>query len=119
MDGGVIYNGCQKEGSVSCEIIDCNFERNGSNNGGCIFTYNHDGNDKLLIQKTSFNNNTANARGGAFYYFSINQSPIELINCQFDNNSATISHDNIYDYYKDKQSNINRLKTQNTKIYKM
>lgn len=88
--GSAIYHG-----GNSLTIRNCNFDRNQANahptssSGGAVASFG----SKLVIESSTFNNNSANNSGGAIYLGTFNVSILESI---FTNNTAIANGGAIY-----------------------
>ena len=95
-DGGAIFNDCKNHGKIRMTVINSQFEKNKSNNGGAIFGHNVTGRAYFEFTNCDFIQNTAHSRGGAIYDLSFDgKKPFTFNNCTFLENEA-YEGDNIY-----------------------
>lgn len=95
-DGGAIYNSCHERGVVFTDFAFCKFEGNESNNGAGIFNYNITGMDEVKLLNCSFVKNVAFARGSAVYDHSFDAIPVDLKDCIFKENKASLCRKDVY-----------------------
>lgn len=87
--GGAIYHNANVQTLHSLTLINCDFEDNGvAEDGGAIYWIG----GSLKIHNSTFRNNVVEQGHGGAVFFKSDVSGIEIINCNFTDNSYSSNH---------------------------